>query len=158
MSSHPTSKARRRRQKLKRRYAKVREVAQLTGVIETVPENAVRDERVDPGKQGCQQLPQLVRQALREGWNVPDSAKPRIVAELLQPFAAQDGSRDYELLLVLARTLLLLDREQWKRDHLDQADGSNEGLILRVNLQTTAPNLGAGTAASPPVASWPEGT
>ena len=104
-----------------------------------MPEGAVRDERVDPRTQGCQQLPALVRQALREGWNVPDSAKPGIVAELLQPFYAQDGPRDYKLLIALARTLLLLDREQWKRDHPEQTDGSSEAVILQVNVQTVAP-------------------
>ena len=41
MSGHPTSKARRRRQKLKRRYARLREDAQLLGLIPTVPSGAV---------------------------------------------------------------------------------------------------------------------
>src|SRR4051812_6658115 len=93
MSSHPTSKARRRRQKLKRRYARLREDAQLAGIIPTTPEGAVQDERVDPRTQGCQQLPALVRQALREGWNVPDTAEPRIVDELLQPFYDPEADR-----------------------------------------------------------------
>jgi hypothetical protein len=132
-------KARRRRQKIRREYARLREDAQLAGMIETVPEGALRVERVDPRTQGCQQLPALVRQALREGWSVPDSAKPRIVDELLQPFYAQDGPRDSKLLIALARTLLLLDREQWKRDHPEQTDGSREAVLLQVKVQTVAP-------------------
>lgn len=48
MGSHPTSKARRKRQKLKRKYARLREDAQLADIIETTAEGAVRDERVDP--------------------------------------------------------------------------------------------------------------
>ena len=39
--SHPTSKARRDRQKLKRKYARVREDAQLAGLIPTTPAGAV---------------------------------------------------------------------------------------------------------------------
>src|SRR5262245_52005312 len=77
MSSHPTSKARRRRQKLKRKYARLREDCQLAGMIETTPEGAVRDEHApvapDPP------LPHLIRQALRENWPTLDAAKPKVV-------------------------------------------------------------------------------
>jgi hypothetical protein len=40
--SHPTTKARRQRQKLKRAYSRLREDCQLKGFIETTPEGAVR--------------------------------------------------------------------------------------------------------------------
>src|SRR4051812_15065099 len=119
MSSHPTSKARRKRQKLKRVYARLREECQLADIVETTPAEAVRDERVDPRTQGCQQLPALVRQALREGWSTPDVAKPKIVAELLIPFF-EDGA-DPMLLVRLARLLLLLDQTQFDRDHPEEA-------------------------------------
>jgi hypothetical protein len=74
MGSHPTSKARRKRQQLKRRYARLREDCQLEGIIETTPEGALRPERVDPASQddGAPALTAaLVVKALREGWAVP---------------------------------------------------------------------------------------
>ena len=78
MTSGQTTSKRNRRNKLKKRYAKAREDAQLAGLIPTTPGGAVRDERVDPRSQGCQQLPQLVRQALKNDWNTPDEAKPAV--------------------------------------------------------------------------------
>jgi hypothetical protein len=38
MSSHPTSKARRERQKIKRKYARLREDLQLSGDLPTTPD------------------------------------------------------------------------------------------------------------------------
>jgi hypothetical protein len=35
---------------------------------------SLRSEVVDPARQGCQQFPALVRQALREGWATPDAS------------------------------------------------------------------------------------
>jgi hypothetical protein len=140
VSSHPTNKARNRRKKVQARYAKAREDAQLAGLIPTTPEGAVRGERVDPRLQSCQQLPQLIRQALREGWNVPDSAKPGIIAELLQPFYAQDGPQDYKLLIRLARLLLLLDQTQDHSEEAGKAKGGGSATMASVqaNIQAAA--------------------
>jgi hypothetical protein len=84
MSSHPTSKARRKRQKLKRAYAKARKDCQLLGIIDTTPEGAVRNEVApvapDPP------LPHLVRKALKNNWPQPDRNKPDIVGSLCAPF------------------------------------------------------------------------
>ena len=65
MSGHPTSKARRKRQKIKRKYARLREDCQLACIIETTPEGAVRDERVPPSAQAedSRGLPSLVMAA-----------------------------------------------------------------------------------------------
>jgi hypothetical protein len=71
----------------------------------------VRNEVVDSARQGCQQFPELVRQALREGWATPDAAKPKVVADLLIPFF-EEGTGPM-LLVRLARLLLLLDKTQW---------------------------------------------
>lgn len=51
MAGRPSNKQRNRRQKVKARYTKAREDAQLEGIIPTSPEGAVRDERVDPASQ-----------------------------------------------------------------------------------------------------------
>ena len=111
-------KKRKRRQRCEERYAKAREDAQLSRIIPTVPEGAVRDERVDPARQGCQQFPELVRQALREGWAVPDAAKSKVVAEVLAAF--YDPDADPGLRVRLARLLLLLDQTQYERDHPEE--------------------------------------
>src|SRR5436190_1378655 len=48
MGRHPTSKARRKRQKIKRKYARFREDAQLAGEEPVLPAGAIKPERVDP--------------------------------------------------------------------------------------------------------------
>jgi hypothetical protein len=117
VSSHPTSKARRKRQKIKRRYARLREDLQLSGDLPATLQGALRPEAVDPALQGCQLFPALVRQALREGWATPDSAKAKVVAELLAEF--EEGGDPAERVL-LFRLLLLLDQTQWERDRLEE--------------------------------------
>src|SRR5438270_6182508 len=113
MSSHPTSKARRRRQKLKWNYARFREDCQLFGIIETTPEGAVRDEVApvapDPP------LPHLVRAAIKNNWPTPDCNKPAIVDSLIAPF--YDPAADPALLVKCFRVLFLLDQTQYERDH-----------------------------------------
>jgi len=117
MSSRPTSKARKRRQKLKRRYAMLRESCQLAGTIETTPEGAVRDERVDPRTQSTfiPALPALVRRALRENWPTPDSNKPGIVDSLIE--ACYDPDTNPMMLVKCVRVLLLCEQTQSALDH-----------------------------------------
>lgn len=131
MSSHPTSKARRKRQRLKQKYAGLREDCQLSDIVDTTPEGAVRDERVDTRTQGCQQLPTLIRQALREGWAVPEAAKPKVVAELLSGFFEE--GQDPMLRVRLARLLLLLDHTQFERDRAEEA-GKGRTQVLNINI------------------------
>lgn len=137
--SKPTSKQRSGKQRVKDRYAHAREDAQLAGLIPTTPEEALKSERVDPALQGEQQLPGLVRQALREDWSVPDAAKPRIVGALLEPFFGgdvvldKDGNQivvapDRNLLKENAKVLGTLDQRQWERDHPVEA-GKAKGAI-----------------------------
>jgi hypothetical protein len=117
MSSHPTSKARRRRQQIKQRYARLREDCQLLGIIETTPVEAVRDERApvapDPP------LPHLVRAAIKNNWATPDCNKPAIVDSLCAP--AYDPDADPMLLVRCVRVLLLLDELQDEIDHPERA-------------------------------------
>ncbi len=110
-------KKRKRRQRCKERYAKAREDAQLSGIIPTVPEGAVRNEvaPVAPNPP----FPHLVRAAIKNGWATPDCNKPGIVDNLLEPF--HDPDADPMLRVKCARVLLLLDQTQYQRDHPEQA-------------------------------------
>jgi hypothetical protein len=103
-------KKRKRRQRCKECYAKAREDAQLSGIIPTVPEGAVRNE-VAPAAPDPP-LPHLVRAALRLGWDVPDAAKPKVVADLLAAFFEE--GQDPMLRVRLARLLLFLDQTQYE--------------------------------------------
>lgn len=143
MASHPTSKRRRKKQELKARYAKVREDAQLEGLIHTTPEGAVRNEV----STGNAQLPELVRQAIRESWATPDAAKAAIVANLLEPFFAEreidplTGKMlppNRQQMIELAKTLRLLDQTQFERDHPEEAGKAKGSISLTNVLQATA--------------------
>jgi hypothetical protein len=134
MSSHPTSKARRKRQKLKRKYARLREDCQLAGIIETTPEGAVRNEVAPVASDPP--LPHLVRAAIKDGWATPDAAKAKVVGDLLAAFFEPDA--DPMLRVWLARLLLLLDQTQWERDHPESSSSRGRGgagVEVNVNLQ-----------------------
>ncbi len=136
MASHPTSKKRSHRQKVKDRYAHAREDAQLAGLIPTTPEEALKSERVNPLIQDEQRFPGLDRQAIRNdghGWSVPEHVKRKVIektAEVL--FAApevvieDDGSEtevppDAQLQMQAAKTLMMADKQQWERDAPEEA-------------------------------------
>lgn len=134
----PTSRARNSKQNIMQRYTKAREDAQLAGLIPTTPEAAIDSERVDPLAQATAALPELVRQALRESWATPDSAKPAIIAALLAPFfreeeiVSQDGTvvkvkPSAKTLMELANTLRMLDQQQYERDHPEAKTPSRSG-------------------------------
>jgi hypothetical protein len=110
-------KKRKRRQRCKERYAKLREDAQLSGIIPTVPEGAVRNE-IAPAAP-APPLPHLVRAAIKNNWTTPDCNKPGIVDSLIEPF--YDPGADPALLVKCARVLLLLDQTQYERDHPERA-------------------------------------
>ncbi len=148
-------KKRNTRQELKKRYAKLREDAQLAGVIPTTTEGALREERVDPRLQGCQQLPAIVREALKENWSTPDSAKPGIIGALLEPFFStdivldKDGNQirvppNRQQLIELAKVLKLLDQSQWERDHPEAAGkikGAGGGTSISVQTNIAAAQI-----------------
>lgn len=168
----PTSSAKNRKKKIKKRYSSAREEAQLAGVIPTTPDGAVRDERtysVDP----LRGLPETVRQALKENWATPGTAKPAIIAALLRPFFNDTKVLDSDgklvdipaspkLLNELAKTIIQLDQRQYERDN-PEAAGKAKGAsmpvgvsiqanmlavqILRDNFENT---IGGGLTALPP--------
>lgn len=146
--SKPTTKKRNARQRTKERYSKAREDAQLQGIIPTIPEGALKPERVDPATQAESPLPAVVREALRGSWATPDSAKPAIISALLEPFYRDDVVMDEhgnevhvkpsrKLLNELAKTLRMLDQTQWERDNPEQAGkAKGAGAAVSVSMQT----------------------
>lgn len=145
--SKPTSKDRSKKQNLKDRYAHAREDAQLAGIIPTTPKEALKSEKVDPSMQEDTPLWELVQQAIKEEWAVPDKAKPGILKALLAPFFNDDTVLDKDgnvvhvtpsakKLIACANTLRMLDQMQWERDHPKEAGMAKGGVrINNTNLQ-----------------------
>lgn len=119
MSSHPTSKARRRRQKIKREYARLREDCQLAGIIETLPAGAVRDECVPASAQSEQLFPELIAQAIRKGWAVEEEKKPGLVDELER--MVLDPNMPAKAKITALNALRMADQCQYERDHPEKA-------------------------------------
>lgn len=150
MATHPTGSGRNKKQKLKAQYAKVREDAQLYGVIDTTPEGAVRPEQVNPDSQGSQSLPALDRVAITKGWEVPEHVKTKVIERLAEPFfeegrqvLTKDGQAitlppDRNLLKENAKVLVLADQRQYERDN-PEAAGKAKGASLtnQTNNNTT---------------------
>ena len=146
MGKHRTTSARNKRQKLKATYGRVREEAQLQGIIPTTPEGAAKSERVNPAVQTEQQFPALVAEAARNGWATPEHIKPKIVDALVEPFVkrdvvyAPDGSEyevppDRYLLTKNAQVLATLDKMQHERDNpKDEGGDTNVNVNTQVNV------------------------
>lgn len=145
MASRPTTKRRKGKQKIKERYAKAREDAQLAGVIATSSEGAVRDERVNPATQGSQQLPAVVMEAIKNNWATPDVSKGKIVATLLEPFYINDIVLDKDgnqvrvppnraLQLECTKVLRALDVTQHERDNPEAAGKAKGGVTVPVQV------------------------
>jgi hypothetical protein len=128
----PTSSRRWKLQRVADRYAHAREDAQLAGLIPTEPEEALRDERVDPAGQSEPPLLGLVRLAVRDNWATPDEKKPVIVDKIVALVEADD-TEDHTR-IAAARTLLQMDRDQWERDHSELA-GKVRGGVQVTNQQ-----------------------
>lgn len=121
MASHPTSKARGLKQNLKEHYAKVREEAQLQGLIPTTPEGAVRDEKVKPSTQTAQDTTALDRAAINQGWRVPEDQKPKVIQRLLDKLDDPEITPAATALVV--STLVKADQIQHERDNPEVAKG-----------------------------------
>lgn len=113
--SKPTGKKRSATQSLKDRYAHAREDAQLAGLIPTTPEEALKAEAVSPADQTDAPHPELVVEAIRRGWAVPEEKKPKIVDELL---AIISSSAEMSKTKVAAfNALRMADQQQYERDN-----------------------------------------
>ncbi len=134
-ASKPTSKARRKRQKTKDRYAHAREDAQLEGLIPTTPEEALKPERVPPSAQGEQAMPDLIARAIRSGWKVPEGLKPELVDEMVRvimdPYAKPKDK------IGAFRALQQADRSQWEQENPAEAGKANGAAQpIAVSLQS----------------------
>lgn len=119
--------------KAKAKYMKAREEAQLLGIIPTEPSGAVRNEVVNPATQESQQFPQLERQAIRNGWSVPEDKKPKIVDNLYvaQELAVANG--DLRAAAMNGQALMRADQMQHDRDNPKEAKGDK--VQVNVNSQ-----------------------
>lgn len=104
---------RKARQRLRAQYSRDREDRQLRGEEPTVPVGAVHNERVDPSTQSSQAFPDLVITAIRQGWNVPEEAKRRAIAEALA--VIHDPATSPALRVRLVSTLVMADQMEWER-------------------------------------------
>ncbi len=162
MASHNTSKRRNAKQKLKEKYSKTREEAQLAGIIVTTPEGAVRPEAVDPASQGEQSLHAIDRAAVRNGWAVPEHMKPKVIDRLYEVFeqgptkmVTRDGVEievppDYNLMKENAKVLILADKTQFDRDHPEDAGKARGGGNVTNNVMVTWDTLLQGLAGIRP--------
>ena len=113
--SHPTSKNRSARQKLKERYAKAREDAQLYGLVETTPEGALKSERVDPKTQEQQDTTGIDRKAIARGWQVPEEQKGKVIDRLITKIDDEETSAAE--VAMCANAVIKADQLQWERDN-----------------------------------------
>ncbi len=130
-------KHRKAKQRIRERYAKAREDAQLAGVIPTVPEGAVHAEVVDPASQNAPPLIGLVTQALKEGWKVPEEKKQELVAELISIVLNPDMPSRSKITAFNA--LRQADRLQWEQDNPIEAGkvkGGNGNTSINVSIQS----------------------
>lgn len=137
MASHPTSKARNKKQTLKQTYAKAREDAQLHGVIPTTPEGAVRDEVVNPATQALQDLTSLDRAAINKGWRVPDDEKPKVIQRLLDKLDDEELSGAEAAMI--ANALVKADQIQHERDNPEAQKGKGG---VTINNQVNVVDIG----------------
>jgi hypothetical protein len=128
-----TSKKRSERQRAKDRYAHARDDAQRLGLIETKPEEALVNEKVDPVTQGSQPLPGIIGQAIRKGWGVPEEIKIATVDELHGIVISTDESIFPHVKVMAARALQQGDQIQWERDNPELAGKIKGGVKVNVS-------------------------
>jgi hypothetical protein len=153
VARHKTNKARSSRQKLKERYSKAREDAQLHGLISTTPEGALKDEVVPSSLQEDARLPEVDRMAITKGWAVPEGKKQLVISRLLEPFENPvsvtrvtdakgneqtiESPIDPNILSKNARVLVAADQRQWERDHPEEAGKAKGKLEVNVGVGVT---------------------
>lgn len=131
-SGRSRSSRRLERQNARARYSKARETAQLLGVIPTAPEGAAREERVQVSQQGEQPLPQLVGEAIRRGWAVPEDRKVGLVDELVA--ILDDPEMSAKVKVAAFNALRQADQAQWERDNPKQAAQLSATLSATTNV------------------------
>lgn len=139
-------KKRRKLQRMKQRYMELRDELETLGEIPVEPAGSIRDEKVPTAPDPL--LPEVVRQAVKEGWATPEPAKQHIVKTLLEPFyndittMNEDGEvvqvpPSPKLLNELARTIAMLDKDQYDRNNpKDGKDDSKGATTFNFNINT----------------------
>lgn len=130
--SKPTSAQRNAKQSIKSRYARAREDAQLAGLIPTTPEGALKPERVSASAQTEQPLPELIGQAVRKGWAVPEQNKPALVDELVG--IVNNPDMPAKVKVAAFGALRLADKDQYERDHPEAAARAKGGSKVSVGI------------------------
>lgn len=138
---HNSTHARNRKQKVKARYSKAREEAQLAGIIPTTPEGAVRNERVEASAQSDQPLPNLTSQAIRKGWAVPEERKPQLVDELLDIVSGIEVPAKVKVAAYNA--LRQGDQAQYERDNPQTTKPKGVTINGDVNVNNSQTNIEA---------------
>ncbi len=133
----PESEKRRKKlQRMKMRYMELRDELEQAGEIPVEPAGATRDERVPTAPDPL--LPEVVRQAVREGWATPEPAKQHIIKQLLEPFyndvtvmneagEVVQVPASPKLKNELARTILMMDRDQYERNNPKEGKDNEKG-------------------------------
>lgn len=124
------SSRRLKRQNLMKRFSRLREDAQLAGLIQTTPAEAVRDEVV---KTADQPQPKLIERAIKSGWAVPDEIKPELVAELTAIVTDESEEASDKTKVAAFRALLAADQAQHERDN---PQTKNNKSTVNVSVQT----------------------
>lgn len=161
----PTKPAQHRKKKVKARYSKAREDAQLEGVIPTTPDGAAKPERVPSSAQtegtiGAIQTAQLVSTAVRNGWEVPKDRRQQFIDELSKIIL--DPELPSKAKIAAFNAMRLADKDQWERDHPAEAGQAKGAHTAAVSIQANvlavtalremfehATELGGGNTALP---------
>lgn len=128
--SRPTKGRTNRKNKIKKRYSSAREEAQLADVIPVSPDGAVRDERVPASVQEEQPLSDLIEEAIRKGWDVPEERKPFYVDELAG--IIEDPDRSARDKIAAFNALRMADKDQYERDNPDKVARAKGGTQVAV--------------------------
>lgn len=147
----PTGSRRNRKQKVKETYTKAREEAQLLDIIPTTPEGAIRPERVDSATQENAPQIEILKQAIRQGWAVPEERKARHVDEMSNILDAVEVPAKVKVAAFQA--LRMADKDQYERDHPEETAKAKKGSAVTVNVSTTQTNIEAAALIREMVAS-----
>lgn len=133
--SPEATKRRKQQQRKYRRYMELRDELQTSGVIPVEPSGAKRSERVDPATQSEQKLPELIPQAIRKGWAVPEEKKPALVDEMVA--IVDDREESNKVKVAAFNALRMADRSQWEQENPVEAGKAKGGAsTVAVSIQS----------------------
>lgn len=145
--SKPTTSRRHKRQETKKRYSEAREDAQLQGLIPTTPEGAIKPEPVSPSVQGNQPMSELIAQAIRKGWAVPENRRPELIDEMIA--IVLDNELPAKAKIAAFNALRMADQTQYERENPEAAgkakgptiNGVPTGGMVAINVSVQSNKL-----------------